>query len=100
VIAVSSPDNQPLAAKKFQPLRDRGEFLANRRDDFRHAQFPMLEQVQNPQARSISHSPQYQGSTLQTMRTKQSIHGHVVAGLASRGWFYDVAPPFHYFIIP
>ena len=99
VVAVPPAGDESLAAKQFQALRDGCKFLADRRDDFRHAQFPILEQIQNPQTRSISHGPKYLGSTFQRFGRQQLARVRVVLGLTFRGSLFDGAPPFHYSMI-
>jgi hypothetical protein len=100
VIALASPDNQPLAAEQFQALRNSGELLAQCGNDFGNAQLLFLEQVKDAQASRIPHSPEYFRCARQGLRWNRAVYPPVVADFAAWDRFFDRAPPFRYSTIP
>jgi hypothetical protein len=99
VVAIPAPDDQPFPTQKFQSLRDCGELFTNRRNDLRYAKLTLLEQIQYPQARSVSHRPKNLSRTFQRFRRQKILRLRMLVDFTSCYGFFDGHAPFHYSII-
>lgn len=96
VVPVPPPDDQPFLAKNANPLGDGGELLPNHRHDLGHAQFAVLEEVENPQPRGVRHRSEQLGGAFQRGGRKSRARMVVIVGLTGRDRLFHAVSLPHY----